>query len=199
VPLPSPLRRLDDDLRKRFPEEPPIAHWVRFGDSIVGLAEQLVLFCLLMFVVFVTVTSFLSDHIRDRPLEGAHNDIRYACFLLAMIGGAYAAHHRRLLSMDFVSHFLPGKIRIWTRILNTAFGAFIAGIFVKFGYYIYSSQLDEQRTRGAHEHWLPESWASSAILIGASLLVMHLVLQIVIDLDYLLRGKTPPEPTMGAA
>jgi TRAP-type C4-dicarboxylate transport system permease small subunit len=193
------LRRLQQDLRTRFPDEPPIARTLRLGDSVLGLAEQVVLFCLLAFTVFVTVTSFVADHVSDKPMEGAHNDIRYACFLLAMIGGAYAAHHRRLLSMDFVSHFLPARFKAWTRVVNTTFAAIIAGVFTKFGYYIFDSQIEEQHTRGAHEHWMPESWAASAMLIGASLLTLHLVIQIVIDLDYLLRGKLPPEPTMGAA
>ena len=34
--------------------------------------------------------------------------------------------------MDFVSHFLPGKVKCWTRLANTAFAAVIAGVFVKF-------------------------------------------------------------------
>jgi TRAP-type C4-dicarboxylate transport system permease small subunit len=134
-----------------------------------------------------------------KPFEGADYDVRYACFLLAMVGGAFAAHHRRLLSMDFVSHFLPGGVKPWTRLLSTSFATVIAGVFVKYGYRIYVSQTAERHTRGAQQHWMPESTANAAMLIGATLLFIHLFVQIVIDVDYLVRRKHPPEPQMGAA
>jgi TRAP-type C4-dicarboxylate transport system permease small subunit len=134
-----------------------------------------------------------------KPFEGADYDVRYACFLLAMVGGAFAAHHRRLLSMDFVSHFLPNGVRPWIRLLTTGFAVVIAGVFVKYGLRIYESQTAERHTRGAQEHWMPEAGANAAMLIGAALLFIHLVVQIAIDIDYLVHRKHPPEPQMGAA
>jgi len=192
------ITRLRADLAEKFPGEPVVARNVRLVDTLVGLAEQVVLFAMLWFLVFVTVTWFVTAKI-STPLEGASYDVRYTCFLVAMIGGAFAAHHRRLLSMDFVSHFLPGKVKCWTRLANTAFAAVIAGVFVKYSYRIWESQAAERHTRGAHEHWMPEAGANAAMLIGASLLLFHLVAQIIIDLDYIRSGKLPPEPTMGAA
>ncbi len=192
-------KKLRAELRERFPEEPPVARALRFGDAVLGWMEQLALFSLLVFVVFVTVLSFLYDHLGDRPLVNAHSDIRYACFLLAMIGGAYAAHHRRLLAMDFVSHFLPVRIRTWTRIVNSSFAAFMCAIFVYYANRVFDIGMEEMSTKGPTEHWMPQAWAASAMQIGGGLLCLHLVVQIVIDLDYLLRGRTPPEPQMGAA
>ena len=199
VPLPAPLQRIDDDLKERFPDEPRLAHGIRFADTLLGFAEQLVLFSLLMFTVFVTVTSFVVQKTQGHQLEGSHSDIRYATFLIAMIGGAYAAHHRRLLSMDFVSHFLPQKVRTYSRLINTLFATFIAGLFAYFGWLIFDAQLTEMETRHPVQHWMPEKCAAAAILIGASLLVVHLLFQMVIDVTYLVTGKQPPEPTMGAA
>ena len=238
---------LPKQLREHFPDDPPIARLLRVGDTALGLLEQVVLFLLLVFVVFVTVIWFAGDHptpsriafaviavgagaglahpsgrkhkwelvgvlaialvcaagafwvaSTGKPLDGAEYDVRYACFLIAMIGGAFAAHHRRLLSMDFVSHFLPHKVKPWTRILNTAFAVVITGVFVKYSDKIYEATSHERHTRGAQEHWMPEAGANAAMLIGSSLLLIHLVVQILIDLDYLVRGKTPPEPAMGA-
>jgi TRAP-type C4-dicarboxylate transport system permease small subunit len=186
-------------LAERFPDDPPVARWMRLGDTMLGLVEQIALFSMLVFLVVVTVLWFLTEHFSSTPLEGASYDVRYTCFLIAMVGGAFAAHHRRLLAMDFVSHFLPGKVKSWTRVLNTAFACVIAFVFFKYAHRLYEAQTTERHTRGAHEHWMPEAGANAAMMIGAELLLLHLLVQIVIDLDYLVRGKLPPEPQMGAA
>lgn len=186
-------------LAERFPDDPPVARWMRLGDTMLGLVEQIVLFSMLVFLVVVTVLWFLTEHFSSTPLEGASYDVRYTCFLIAMVGGAFAAHHRRLLAMDFVSHFLPGKVKSWTRVLNTSFACVIAFVFFKYAHRLYEAQTVERHTRGAHEHWMPEAGANAAMMIGAELLLLHLTVQIVIDLDYLVRGKLPPEPQMGAA
>jgi len=177
-----------------FADDPPIARRVRQIDAIVGKAEQVVLFGLLMFLVLVTFLWFITEHFMSAPLENASYDVRYACFLIAMLGGAFAAHHRRLLSMDFVSHFMSARIRAWVRLVNTIFAAFIGGLFVKYGFYIYQETSKE---RGA-SHWMPAWAGNGAMAIGATLLTFHLVCQIIIDADYLARRKLPPEPTMGA-
>jgi TRAP-type C4-dicarboxylate transport system permease small subunit len=186
-------------LAERFPDDPPVARLLRTGDTMLGLAEQVVLFAMLAFLVVVTVLWFLTEHFSSTPLEGASYDVRYTCFLIAMIGGAFAAHHRRLLAMDFVSHFLPGRVKSWTRLVNTTFATVIAFVFFKYAHRLYEAQTAERHTRGAHEHWMPEAGANAAMMIGAELLLIHLFVQVVIDLDYLVRGKLPPEPTMGAA
>lgn len=177
-----------------FADDPPIARQVRRIDYYVGRAEQAALFGLLMFLVLVTFLWFVTEHFSSTPLENASYDVRYACFLIAMIGGAFAAHHRRLLSMDFVSHFMSGRIKAWVRLVNTIFAAVIAGVFLKYGIYIYEQTSKEH---GAW-HWIPAQAGNAAMAIGAGLLLFHLVCQVIIDTDYLVRGKLPPEPTMGA-
>lgn len=177
-----------------FAEDPPIARQVRRVDFWVGKAEQVVLFSLLMFLVLVTFLWFITEHFASAPLENASYDVRYACFLIAMIGGAFAAHHRRLLSMDFVSHFMAPRVRAWVRLVNTIFASVIAGVFLKYGLYIYEETSKE---RGG-DHWIPAGWGNAAMAIGAGLLLFHLVCQVIIDVDYLARGKQPPEPQMGA-
>lgn len=178
---------------KPFPDDPPIARIVRRIDGYVGFAEQCVLFFLLVFLVVVTCLWFFTSHL-STPLENASYDVRYACFLSAMLGGAFAAHHRRLLSMDVVSHLVHGKVKAWMRVSTTVFAAVIAGLFLKYGLYVYESTSKEKTT----SHWMPGWAAHGAMAIGAGLLLFHLVVQIIIDVDYLARGKTPPEPEMGA-
>jgi hypothetical protein len=46
---------------------------------------------------------------------------------------------------------------------------------------------------------MPAVAAKGAMAIGSALICLHLVVQLVIDVDYLVHGKVPPEPEMGAA
>lgn len=179
-----------------FKDDPPIARVLRKIDGYVGLAEQIVLFGLLMFLVFVTLLWFITEHFTASPLQDASFDVRYTVFLMAMVGGAFAAHHRRLLSMDVVSRMVSARSRAWVRVVTTAFGAFMSAVFLKYALWI----LDQPKALLASTtHWMPAFFGNAAMAIGAALLVFHLTIQVVIDLDYLLRGKTPPEPEQGAA
>jgi TRAP-type C4-dicarboxylate transport system permease small subunit len=179
-----------------FPDDPPIARIVRKVDSAVGLAEQVLLFVLLAFLVFVTLIWFVTEHFSNTPLENASYDVRYTVFLMAMVGGAFAAHHRRLLSMDVVSRMVSAKTRGWIRVATTTFGAFMSAVFLKYGLWI----LDQPpKLLAETEHWMPAFAGNAAMAIGAGLLLFHLTIQVVIDLDYLVRGKAPPDPEMGAA
>jgi len=196
------LKKLLPELPERFPDDGPVSRIARIVDAAVGLLEQTYLFLMLMFLVFVTCGWFITEQIAHNTswkdvgtwFEGASYDVRYTCFLLAMVGGAFAAHHRRLLAMDFVSHFLGTRTRAISRVVNTVFATFIAGMFVKFGLYIY----DYESSKHHKDHWMPVFGANAAMAMGAALLVFHLAIQVVIDIDYLVRKKMPVEPQMGA-
>lgn len=178
-----------------FQDDPPIARLARKIDGFVGFAEQVLLFGLLMFLVLVTLLWFITEHFTSQPLQDASFDVRYTVFLMAMVGGAFAAHHRRLLSMDVVSRVVSSRTRAWIRVTTTAFGVFMSAVFLKYALWI----LDQPAALLATTtHWMPAFAGNAAMAIGAGLLVFHLTMQVVIDLDYLVRGKTPPEPAMGA-
>lgn len=175
--------------------DPPVARVVRTIDWGIGLAEQLLLFFLLGFLVVVSLLWFLTENFTDHPLENASYDIRYSVFLMAMVGGAFATHHRRLLSMDIISRLVSPRVRAWVRVATTTFAFSMAMLFAKYGLYIYETTSREKNTA----HWMPAIAATSAMLLGTFLIAVHLLLHTIIDLDYLFRGKVPPEPEGGAA
>ncbi len=186
-----------------FADDPPLARTLRRIDRAVGLAEQVVMFALLIFLVLAAFAWFLfgvlhEPHVYgllDESIDGVGVDIRYGVFLTAMVGGAFATHHRRLLSMDIASRLVGARSRAWLRVGLTLFAAEMALIFFGYGQIIARETGREE----AIEHWLPSSTASWAIALGAGLIAFHLIVQIAIDLDYLLRDKTPPEPEQGVA
>lgn len=185
----------DDPPVDPFAGDPPLARIVRKADTAVGLAEQVVLVGLGVFVIVVALLWLVTEHTSKTPLENASADIRYTVFLMAMIGGAYAAHHRRLLSMDVVNRMISGRPRAYLRLVTLVFALVVTAAFFWYSKEIYVATADEK----AIEHWMPAAAAKAAMMIGAALLLFHLTAQLVIDLAYLAAGKTPPEPEMGAA
>lgn len=178
-----------------FAEDPPIARAVRAADNVLGRIEQVVLIALGLFLILVCLLWFVTENFAAKPLEHASADVRYTVYLMAMVGGAYATHHRRLLSMDLLNRIATGKVQAWLRIATTAFALLITAIFFWYSLDLYLDTRDERMI----EHWMPGFAAKGAMMIGAALIGLHLVAQLVIDLDYLVRGKTPPAPEMGAA
>jgi TRAP-type C4-dicarboxylate transport system permease small subunit len=177
-----------------FSDDPAIARVLRTIDGYVGRAEQVVLCGLGVFVIFICMAWLITQHVGDRELEGASKDLRYAVFLMAMIGGAYAAHHRRLLSMELINRMVGARTRAWLRVVTTAFTIFITAVFFRYALDFYLSLRKEDTLW----HWMPAELAQGAMAYGSGLLLFHLVVQIVIDLSYLIGGKVPPEPEMGA-
>jgi TRAP-type C4-dicarboxylate transport system permease small subunit len=179
----------------QFADDPPLSRLLRRGDKYLGLAEQVALIVLGVFLIFVCLAWLVTEHAADKPLENASADVRYTVYLMAMIGGAYAAHHRRLLSMDLINRMVHGRNRAGLRIVTTTFALSMTAIFF---WYCLDLYLDTRHERSI-EHWMPAFAAKGAMAIGAALLCVHLLIQLVIDIDYLAHGKVPPEPEMGAA
>jgi TRAP-type C4-dicarboxylate transport system permease small subunit len=178
-----------------FADDPTLSRIVRRADRYLGLAEQVALLVLAGFLILVCLLWLVTEHASDKPLENASADVRYTVYLMAMIGGAYAAHHRRLLSMDVINRMVRGKAGALLRIATTLFALVITAVFF---YYSLDLYLDTRHEKTI-EHWMPAVAAKGAMAIGSALICLHLVVQLVIDVDYLVHGKTPPEPEMGAA
>lgn len=179
----------------QFADDPTLSRIVRRADNLIGLAEQIALIVLGGFLVFVCLAWLVTEHATDKPLENASADVRYTVYLMAMIGGAYAAHHRRLLSMDVINRLLQGRARAILRIVTTTFALVITAVFFYYCLDLYFDTRDEHTI----EHWMPAFAAKAAMAIGSALIGIHLLVQLVIDVDYLVHGKVPPEPEMGAA
>jgi TRAP-type C4-dicarboxylate transport system permease small subunit len=177
----------------RFADDSNLARSLRRFDGVIGRLEQALLFALLALVVITAVLSFVWDIALHSSLP--HNEliIRYAVFASGMVGGAYAAHHQRLLSMDLLSKQLGPRGRAVLRVVLAIFGVVTSALLLWGGLLVYDITSAE-----ASAELIPRSVPAIFVPIGAALIGLHLVIQSVIDLDYLRRGKLPPEPEQGA-
>jgi TRAP-type C4-dicarboxylate transport system permease small subunit len=164
--------------RLRFPDDDTLARWLRVTDWGLGVAEQAALFVVLGAVVLTAAAAALSDRMLGVPLGRWWFDIvRGGTFAIAMLGAVFATHQRRHLAMDLVTRRLPMRSRLVLRILLAVFTMFVLGLLRRSGLH----QLDHLGEESA-DH-----------LISTSLIILHTWLHMVIDIDYLVRGKTPPE------
>lgn len=144
---------------------------------------------LLAVVVVVAATAALSDRIAGAPLGRWWFDVvRGGTFSIAMIGAVFASHHQRHLAMDLVSRRLPPRGRLMLRVVLAVFVIGIAALLVQSGMH----QLDTVGDEGG-EHLISTHTIVMFMPIGAVLIIVHTALHMVIDLDYLVRKKLPPE------
>jgi TRAP-type C4-dicarboxylate transport system permease small subunit len=172
-----------------FPDDGPVSGWFRRADKALGVAEQAVLFVLLGAVVLTAASAALSDRVLGIRFGRWWFDIvRGGTFSVAMIGAVFASHQQRHLSMDLVSRRLPPRGRLVLRVILALFTVFVAVLLVRSGLH----QLDTVGEEGG-EHLVSTHTIVMFMPIGAGLIIVHTLLHMVIDLDYLARGKAPPE------
>lgn len=175
--------------RLRFPDDDALSRWMRIADWGLGLAEQGALFIVLGIVVLTAAAAALSDRVLGIPLGRWWFDIvRGGTFAVAMLGAVFATHQRRHLAMDLVSRRLPPRSRLALRIALALFTMFVVGLLRRSGLH----QLDTLGEESS-DHLVSTHMIVWLLPIGASLIIFHTWLHMVIDIDYLARGKTPPE------
>jgi len=172
-----------------FPDDGPLASWLRKADDTLGIGEQALLFGLLGAVVLTAAGAALSDRLLGFRLGRWWFDIvRGGTFSVAMIGAVFASHQQRHLAMDLVSRRLPPRGRLVLRVVLALFTVFVAALLVRSGLH----QLDTVGEESG-EHLISTHSIVMFMPIGAGLIIAHTILHMVIDIDYLARGKTPPE------
>lgn len=172
----------------RFPDDGPMSGWLRRADKALGVAEQAVLFGLLGVVVVTAASAALSDRLLGVRFGRWWFDIvRGGTFSVAMIGGVFASHQQRHLAMDLVSRRLPPRRRLVLRVILALFTVFVAVLLARSGLH----QLGTVGEEGG-EHLVSNHTIVTFMPLGAALIIVHTLLHMAIDLDYLVRGKTPP-------
>lgn len=171
-----------------FPDDGPVSHYVRVVDNTVGRIEQALLFALLAAVVLTAASAALSD-----KLFGIHlgrwwfTTVRGGTFTIAMFAAAFATHQQRHLAMDLVSRRLSPRNRLILGALLKIFTIVIAAVLFRSGMH------QRDHVGGTVEGFVSDKTIVTMMPIGAALIILHSILHVVIDIEYLVRGKLPPE------
>jgi TRAP-type C4-dicarboxylate transport system permease small subunit len=186
---PSRASRLSMDLKPpTFPDDSQVSRGIRQVDGYIGVIEQILLFALLAAVVLTAAGAALSDKLFHEPFgRWWFTVVRGGTFTIAMLGAVFATHQQRHLAMDLVSRKIPPKGRLVLAIVLKLFTILIA-------YLLYKSGMHQRdHVGGTVKEFIDDKTIVTMMPIGAALIILHSVLHIVIDVDYLVRGKLPPE------
>lgn len=171
------------------PPEPPLAQMVRKADEALGLAERVAISLIFLALVLIGFYRTLADLAwNERPLW-AIEGIRVAVFAIAMLGAAFATHHRRNFSLDLVTRFLQPRGRAILRLVLILATLLAAGLLLYGGMIVHDTLAKE------HEYDLVPKWVIGWFIpVAAGLIIVHNVAHLIIELAYLVQGRTAPEP-----
>jgi TRAP-type C4-dicarboxylate transport system permease small subunit len=171
-----------------FPDDGPVSAGVRKLDYYLGIAEQAVLFGILVIVVLVASTHAIKEKITHLGLWWSADVIRGGTFTLAMIGAAYATQQQRHLAMDLISKKIVPRYRLLLSSAIEVFTIVVCAMLVYSGYRQIAAVGVE-----TGDHLIQAHHIVTFLPIGAGLIALHAFLHLIIHLDYFARGKIPPE------
>jgi TRAP-type mannitol/chloroaromatic compound transport system permease small subunit len=177
-----------DDLKPSFPDDSAASALVRKIDDGVGMIEQGLLFGLLAAVVLTAATAAIYDKVLHEHLgRWWFTVVRGGTFTVAMLAAAFATHQQRHLAMDLVSRRISPRARLVLGMILKLFTIVIAVLLFRSGMH------QRDHVGGTVEEFVSDKSIVTMLPIGASLIILHSLLHIVIDIDYLVRGKLLPE------
>lgn len=176
-----------------YPDDGPLSARLRKLDHLLGTIEQGFVFGLLALVVIVAALAAIHDRLTTDHLgRWWHYIVRGGTFAIAMFAAVFATQQQRHLAMDLISRRLSPRGRL---ILGVALKLLTIGVVAL----LFQSGLHQREVAGGSESLnlfgfhINDADIVSTISIGAALIAVHSLIHIVIDVDYLVRGKLPPE------
>lgn len=181
--------QLDLHAKVTYPDDGPLSASVRKLDNIVGMIEQVVLVVILTAVVLTAASHALLDRFAHVRVPFKDDVIRAGTFAIAMLAGAFASHQAKHLSMDLISRRLSARARLFLKVVLGAFVIFMVILLIRSGFH----NITNEQQFASEDKIITRVRIAWLIPIGGFLIIFHTLLHAIIDVDYILRRKTPPE------
>lgn len=168
-----------------------LSQWLAVAEGI-GIG-----FCLLS-VVFLATWQFVERNLVMRHIPFFHvpgwidGVIRHSVFMLGFLGGAYATYTGRHIRIDAVTRVLKPRRRMMLRVVTTLGGLAIVALFVKAGLGFYEVTLEESGEASQVGQLFTPARGAMIMIVGYAVIGFHFLVQIVLDIAWLVSGKTPP-------
>ena len=172
-----------------YPDDGPLSGKVRRVDNIVGVIEQIVLVTILSAVVLTAASHALLDRFFHIHVPFKDDVIRAGTFATAMLAGPFATHQAKHLSMDLISRRLSQRARLFLKVALSLFVIFMVILLIRSGFH----NIHNEEQFAAEDKIITRVRIAWLIPIGGFLIIFHSILHTIIDIDYILRRKTPPE------
>jgi TRAP-type C4-dicarboxylate transport system permease small subunit len=170
-------------------DRPPLARRLQQVDEALGEGERVVLALLFLVLLYFGVYRALANIFwNQRPLWAVEG-IRVSVFALAMMGAAFATHHKRNFALDILSRLFAVRGRAILRVVLNAATVLAAALL------FYGGWLVKEVISREHDYELVPKWVIGWFIpVAAALILVHCLLHTIIELAYLARGETAPEP-----
>lgn len=191
-PLVPPTRASQLDMlhgKTKYPDDGPFSAKLRKIDGYIGVGEQGLLVFFMATLVVATATLALADKIGDYRTHLKDDLIRSCTFGLAMFGGAFASHQAKHLAMDLISRRLAPRARLFLRVFLGLFTIVMVVLLIRSGMQI----VDSETARDKGEKLISDARLAWFIPAGGALMLVHTIIHLIIDVDYIGRHKLPPE------
>jgi TRAP-type C4-dicarboxylate transport system permease small subunit len=168
------------------PEPRPVAVLRRIDRALARL-EEVLLSAALLSLILIGVYSALKRNFFPPSLFWADEVIRYAVFLIGLLGAALAAQSDRLFNIDMFQRLMGVRGKLVTRIVCAGFTIAVCMVFLS------SSRLLRTVLEGEEYEIVPPTVGVLPLPGTMIAISIHLLLHIAIDAYYLSSGKPPPE------
>ena len=155
-------------------------------ERIGRIAEDAALVALLGSMVILAVTQIVLRQFFDGTIVWADELIKIIVLWLAMVGSIAAARDNRHIRIDVLSHVLPDKLVVATRILVDLFAAVVCAVIAWQSWRYLQIEIEWQETVLIDT----PAWIAHLIVPAAFLLIAYrFLVSMAADLYLLLRGK----------
>jgi TRAP-type C4-dicarboxylate transport system permease small subunit len=166
----------------------------------LAVAEGVGIGLCLLAVIFLATWQFVERNLNQHHLPFFHvpgwtdGVIRHSVFLLGFLGGAYATYTGRHIRIDAVTRTLKAKRRMALRVLTTLAALFIVILFVKSAWGFYEVCREETGEASQVGQLFTPARGALIMVIGYAVIAFHFLIQIVLDLGWLVsKEAAPPE------
>jgi TRAP-type C4-dicarboxylate transport system permease small subunit len=172
--------------------------WLAKLSHGLAIAEGVGIALCLLAVVFLATWQFVernlsAHHVPFFKVPGwTDGVIRHSVFLLGFLGGAYATYTGRHIRIDAVTRVLKPKRRMVVRVLTTVFAVGIVTLFAWAAYGFYGVTLDESSEASQVGQLFTPSRGAMIMVIGYIVIAFHFLVQIILDVGWLLSKESPP-------
>jgi TRAP-type C4-dicarboxylate transport system permease small subunit len=161
-------------------------------DQQLGRVEHLVLVICLVTLIGVGTYQAIASNLFDQNPTWSFELIRFAVFFIAMAGAALATQCRRLINMDVLTRSLPARPRAWAGVVVQLFTLLMCAALVAGGLVSRQTTMDETQFE-----FIRPAVGVLALPAGAALIGLHILIHLLLDLHYLVRGQLPPGADAG--
>lgn len=115
--------------------------------------------------------------------------LRHAVFVIGFAGAMFATYTARHLRVDAVTRLLGVRARLLFRVVGTLGALAVCAILVYWAWQFRLSVMDELGEPGAIFN---AARGAMVLLVGVACMAFHFVVQLAIDLTYLISGREVP-------